>query len=169
MKKVFKIMVLVLVLFSLVGCEKEEPKKEQEKKTPNETTEKKYYEDLPMPTDEITRIDKNFKTEDKIEYIMYVNDYSYDKFYEYIMKLEKIGFHYEFVSDSVPDNASKLYDKTETSWAANNGKIWIRASWRSNKNQYYTDYNLQLIFNNYDYLLPIEELNKEMKKATGEN
>ncbi len=160
MKKVLKIIFLVFVAISITACDKDKPKQKENDK-PEVIEEKAYYDYLPRPIAKADRVDKNEKTETKIEYVMYVNEYSYEKFYDYIMSLEKVGLHYEFVNDSVPKDINKLHDKTETSWAGNDGKTWIRASWRSKDNTYYTTYNLQVIFNNYDYLLPIVETKAE--------
>lgn len=121
-------------------------------KWPEET----YFSSLPVPSEKIDKMVDSKKNDTKTEYSVYVNVYDYTQFYDYITKLEKIGFNYEFYKDSVPATLDKLADKTETSWGANNGKIWIRALWRSNDNSYYNGYNLQLIINNYDYLKPIE-------------
>ncbi len=179
MKKTLKILLLFVVAISMTACggdKKEKPKepKKQENSNDNNTNaeveemesgsakefKNAYYNELPLP-ENVDHVDKNKKGEDKTEYIMFVGEYSYNKFYEYIMKLEKLGFHYEFVKECVPKNEKDLIDKTETSWAANNGKIWLRISWRSKENQYYSDYNMQIIFNNYDYLLPLEEETKQ--------
>lgn len=174
MKKTLKILLLFVIAISMTACG--EKKKEEPKKKDNNNTEEKevdsgsakewqgaYYNELPLP-ENVDHVDKNKKGEDKTEYIMFVGEYSYDKFYEYIMKLEKLGFHYEFVKECVPKNEKDLIDKTETSWAADNGKIWLRISWRTKENQFYSDYNMQIIFNNYDYLLPLEETKQEETK-----
>jgi len=127
---------------------------------------KLFYETLPMPSEKFDKTVKNARNEERAEYILYVKEFSYQKFYEYIMSLEKLDFNYKFVNESVPKKQSDLVDSTETSWAADNGEIWIRAQWRSKDNQYYSGYNLQLIFDNYDYikpLEPVEEKNDEEK------
>ena len=127
MKKIFKIFLFVLVIFSLTAC-----KDNNANNTNNEVSKKDaFYESLPLPSDKIDKTVKNEKLQGKIEYIMYINDYSYAKFHDYIISLEKLGFNYEFVKEAVPEKVNDLQDKTETSWGANNGKIWIRALWRS--------------------------------------
>ena len=187
MKKTLKVLFLIMIVISMTACggdKKEKPKepKKQENSNDNNTNteveemesgsakefKNAYYNELPLP-ENVDHVDKNEKGEGKTEYIMFVGKYSYKQFYEYIMKLEKLGFHYEFVKECVPKEEKDLIDKTETSWAANNGKIWLRISWRSEKNQYYFDYNMQIIFNNYDYLLPLEEENKTVDNQNEEN
>lgn len=167
MKKTLKILFLIVIAISITACGEKNNEKKPEKKNSdnNPKTEEVFYETLPSPSDKIDHVDKNEKTDTKTEYIMYVNEYSYNDFYNYITKLEELGFHYDFYKECVPKEESKLIDKTETSWSANNGKIWIRASWRSNENQYYTDYNLQIIFNNYDYLLPLKPTDSQPSEA----
>ncbi|MBQ4634403.1 MAG: hypothetical protein IJB71_03550 [Bacilli bacterium] len=145
MKKIITCLLLVLSLLIVTGC------KDDKLKWAEET----YFDDLPVPCEKIDKMTKSKKTDEYSEYSVYVNDYSYQEFYEYIKSLEEEGFNYEFYETSVPKEESDLNDKTETSWGANNGKIWIRALWRNEENTYYNGYNLQLIFNNYDYLKPV--------------
>ena len=146
-----KILFFFFITISITACGE---KKANENTNDNniKQEEKEFYEILPMPSNNIDKTIKNEKDNNQIEYILYINNYSYENFYNYIMKLEQLGYHYEFVNDSVPNSYDLLHDKTETSWSANDGKIWIRALWRSNENAYYSNYNLQLIFNNYNYI-----------------
>lgn len=157
MKKIFIFLLVMTMCLTLTAC-KEEPKKEA--KWPEET----FFSSLPVPSDKIEKMTTDKKDDTHTEYSVYVKEFNYDNFYEYITKLENLGFNYEFYENSVPSDSANLSDKTETSWGANNGKIWIRALWRSNENTYYTDYNLQLIFNNYDYLIPVGSQNNEKEE-----
>ena len=159
MKKLCGLLIAIIAIFTITACQKEEPEETNEPEK-----EKLYYEVLPMPSTKIDKTTKDVKDAERAEYILYVKDYSYKKFYDYIMSLEKIGFHYEFVSETVPESVDKLNDKTETSWAADNGKIWIRAQWRSKDNIYFNGYSLQLIFDNYDYMKPLEPKKEENNK-----
>lgn len=149
MKKILVCIMIFMMTFTLTACKEE--KKQEELKWPEET----FFDSLPAPSKNIDKITKDEKNDTQAEYSVYVNTYEYKEFYEYITKLEKLGFNYEFYKNSVPSDDKNLTDKTETSWGANNGEIWIRALWRSDKNTYYNGYNLQLIFNNYDYLKPV--------------
>lgn len=151
MKKVVRCLLLLVLLISLPAC-KDQKVNEDKKSWP----EKTYFDSLPVPSETIDKITKDQKDNTHTEYSIYVNTFTYEEFYNYIKSLEDLGFHYEFFNTSVPENYEDLPDKTETSWGANNGKIWIRALWRGKDNVYYNAYNFQLIFNNYDYLQPIE-------------
>ena len=158
MKKILKIAAMVLIMISLTACngKNQEVETGENKVETGENKSEKvgaYYENLPQPEGKVTKIDKNEVGDGLVEYIVYVDECSYEQLYEYIMSLEKEGFHYDYVNNSIPKDSSKLYDKTETSWAADNGKIWIRVSWRSNESNSYSGYNLQIIYDNYDYLL----------------
>ena len=144
MKKVVKVLFVVFLMMVITAC----------KKAPNKGT---FFESIPMPDSEIEEINKIEKKNGKLEYILYVKDFTYEEFYNYIMSLEKLGFNYAFLSETIPEDMEKLPNKTEASWGANDGKIWIRALWRSKDNIYYDKYNLQLIFDDYDYMKPVEK------------
>ncbi len=148
MRKLLKCSLLLFTMLSLTACG------ESEVVEPT-WSEKTFFDTLPVPAEKVDKINKDEKNAKYSEYSIYVNSYDYAKFYEYISKLESLGFHYEFFTTSVPEKIDSLTDKTETSWGANNGSIWIRALWRSDKNIYYNGYNFQLIFNNYDYMKEI--------------
>ena len=145
MKRITQVLFLVLLMVFITACKES---------APNVGT---FFESIPMPSAKINNVTKSEKADSKEEHIIYVNNYTYEDFYKYVMSLEELGFNYAFIKDYVPENKENLYDKTEASWGANNGKIWIRALWRDKDNIYYKGYNLQLIFNNYDYTIPIEK------------
>ena len=113
--------------------------------------EESFFDSVLAPSDKLDRFSQDYNIDGKENYTVIVNDFSYGDFYDYIMELEKDGFHYEFVDEYVPKRASKLADKTETSWSASKDGIYIIANWRSDDNQYYNGYNLQLLFYNYNY------------------
>ena len=142
MKKICLILVICLVV--VCGCGK---KAYNEEKWSEET----FFSSVYVPKGEVTKLQQDYSEEGRENYSVIVNDFSYDKFYDYIMALEEDGFHYEFVGEAVPDDQGKLDDPTETSWAAHKDNIYIIANWRSNGNVYYNGYNLQLLFYNYNY------------------
>ena len=148
MKKVFNFLLLIVAILTISACGKKQPA-EPEK-------EKLFYEHLPMPSETIDKTTKSVRDKNHTEYILYVSNYSYEQFHAYIAELEKLGFNYSFFKETVPEKQEMLSDKTETSWAANNGSIWIRAQWRDESNVNFKGNSLQLIFDNYDYLKPIE-------------
>lgn len=144
MKKVIIYSLTIFILFLLVGCS-------NSSKSYKWGDEKTFFDSVPTPSSKIDNLSKDKDVDGKVAYSVFINSFSYDDFYSYIEKLEKNGFHYEFLDDYVPKDINKLADKTETSWAANKGNIYVIANWRSNDNTYYNGYNLQLLFYNYDY------------------
>lgn len=150
MKKVLKLFSILLIVFVITACGE---KKEKVYKWEMES----FFSKLPAPAEKVSdmmQFDKDGKG--KTEYVVYVNEYTYEQFYTYIKQLEDRGFNYGHFLTNIPAHKEELNDKTETSWGADKDGIWIRALWRSNENANYSTYNLQLIFNNYDYLQPIE-------------
>jgi len=142
-KKIF--LIIAICLLMVVGC------KEKNDYNNQKWEEETFFKEVAVPKGEVSKFNQDLNEDGKQNYSVFVNDFSYEKFYEYIMALEKDGFHYEFVDESVPEDINKLSDKTETSWRANKGNVYIIANWRSKDNTYYTGYNLQLLFYNYDY------------------
>lgn len=152
MKKILKTFGIFLIVITLTACGKNKEKiYTWEKET--------FFSELPAPAPAESVSDMmefNKDNKDKKEYIIYVNEYSYKEFYTYISQLEKRGFNYEHFETNIPAQQEKLKDTTEVSWGATKDDVFIRALWRSNDNPNYRGYNLQLIFNNYDYLQPIK-------------
>lgn len=144
-----KWLLILLMCVVLVGCKDEKsgladyPEKDWEEKT--------FFDSVYVPDGIVNKLNQDYNDNGKENYTVLVNDFDYDKFYEYIMALEADGFKYEFVNEYVPKDINKLSDKTETSWSANKGDIYIIANWKSKDNAYYNGYNLQLLFYNYDY------------------
>lgn len=152
MKKILKIFGILLIVLTITACGKNKEKE----KIYSWTTET-FFSKLPAPAETVSdmiQFDKDKKG--KQEYVVYVNEYSYKEFYTYISQLEKRGFNYEHFEANIPARQEELKDTTEVSWGAKKDDIYIRALWRSNDNANYRGYNLQLIFNNYDYLQPIK-------------
>lgn len=139
-KRLFLLIILCMML--VVGCGKYEK---------NDWGEDTFFNSVYAPNGKISKISKDYSENGKEFYTVLVNDYSYEKFYEYIMKLEDDGYHYEFLDEYVLDEVNKLPDNTETSWRAHKDNIYIIANWRSRDNANYSGYNLQLLFYNYDY------------------
>ena len=139
--------VIFLIVIIVGGCKKESEIAHKN----NGWEEKTFFSNVESPKVNIDRFNQDYNHDGKENYSVVVNEFSYRDFYNYIMDLEKDGFHYEFVNEYVPKDISKLSDKTETSWSATKDNIYIIATWRSNDNIYYNGYNLHLLFYNYDY------------------
>lgn len=140
-------LIIFLVMIMVVGCKKEPEVVYEE----NGWKEKTFFSNVEAPKVNIDKFSQDYSQDGKENYSVIVNEFSYNDFYNYIMDLEKDGFHYEFVDEYVPKDISKLSDKTETSWSATKDNVYIIATWRSNDNIYYNGYNLHLLFYNYDY------------------
>lgn len=146
MKKMF-IIIIVLMMMLIVGCKKDDKVAYKD----NGWKEKTFFSSVEAPSVSVDKFSEDYNQDGKQNYSVIKNEFSYNDFYNYIMKLEKDGYHYEFVDEYVPKDISKLSDKTETSWTGTKDDVYIIATWRSNDNPYYNGYNLHLLFYNYDY------------------
>lgn len=142
--------ILVICLLVTVGCNDKKEEK-NDNYSEKQWEEKTFFDSIDVPAGTINRLTLDYEKDGHEAYTVLVNDFSYQKFYEYIMTLENDGFVYEFRAEYVPKNINDLVDETETSWTANRDGIYIIANWRSEDNIYYEGYNLQLLFYNYDY------------------
>jgi len=147
-----KILIILLITFFTFGCNRNNDNENLQKYS---WKEKSFFSNVAAPSDSIDKFNQDYNKDGKEIYSVIINDYSYNDFYNYIMTLENEGFNYEFVNEYIPKDISLLSDKTETSWSANNGNIYIIAIWKSKENTYYDGYNLHLLFYNYDYTISI--------------
>ena len=147
-----KLIFILLICVLLIGCkDNNDGKILGDAKFDKQWEEKTFFDSVYVPDGTINKLSQDYNKDGKEIYTVLINDFSYDKFYEYIMVLESDGFHYDFVNEYVPKKVSDLVDKTETSWSANKDNIYIIANWKSKDNIYYNGYNLQLLFYNYDF------------------
>jgi len=145
------LIVIMLVMLLVVGCKDNNKDDKEVAYKDNGWKEKTFFSNVEAPSKNIDKFNQDYSQDGKENYSVVINEFSYNDFYNYIMKLEKDGFHYEFVNEYVPSDISKLSDKTETSWSGSKDNVYIIATWRSNDNIYYNGYNLHLLFYNYDY------------------